>query len=98
MTKQQQFLMILQTMFLANAINLSLEPEEAKTKRSELSATSASIFMSNAIFASEQIPENMTAADAANEYGLYALNIAEYDLTNGPAWFHLECVAIPAYL
>ncbi len=68
MSKPLQFLMIVQTMFLANAINQTLEPDEALKNRHEISASGAFIFMDDAMFASERIPEDMSASEAANEF------------------------------
>ncbi len=55
-------------MVLANAVNLSSLPATAKEYRHEISATGVFITMDEAVRASGLIPEEMTAAEAANEF------------------------------
>jgi hypothetical protein len=74
MTKQEQFLLIVQTSVLSNAINLASIPEQANKYRHEISSTGVFGTMMEAIYVSERIPENMGAADAANEFVTYFLS------------------------
>jgi len=67
MTKQDQFLYIVQTAILANGINLSSQADSEKY-RHEFSATGVLGMLNEAIRASERIPENMEAYDAAHEF------------------------------
>jgi hypothetical protein len=73
MTKTEQFLWIVQTTTLANAINLASDPEYAEKYRIEVSATGALIIADEAVRASEMIPEDMTAFEAANEFCYFML-------------------------
>jgi hypothetical protein len=68
MTKQEQFLWIVQTMVLANAINVSTRKPISDEDRTLVSATGAFISMDEAIRASGLIPQDMNAAEAANEF------------------------------
>jgi hypothetical protein len=73
MTKQEQFLWIVQTMVLANAVNMASRPESAEEYRTEISASGVFITMDDAVYASERIPEHMTAAEAAHEFCSFSL-------------------------
>lgn len=68
MTKQEQFLWIVQTAILANAVNLCSNPEQNETYKLEHTATGVLMLADEAIDASERIPEAMSAFDAANEF------------------------------
>ena len=93
MTKQEQFLWIVQTTILANGINLSSQAAVAAKYRAEYSGTGVLITADDAIYASERIPENKTAYQAANEfcsYILHNLRDAEEKANNDvklPSWF-----------
>lgn len=86
MEKQEQFLWIVQTAFLANAINISLN-EDAKERRAEFSASGALIFMDEAVRASGMIPARMSAFEAANEFAGWALDSLREEGDKLPAWF-----------
>ena len=69
MTKQEQFLCIVQTTILANGINLSTSgAEDAKKYRHVYSATGVLILMDEAVRASGLIPDSLSAYEAANEF------------------------------
>lgn len=87
MGKEQQFLMIVQTMFLANAINQTIEPEEAKGNRHLISASGAFMFMDDAIYASERIPKKLSASEAAHDFATHWL---DGERTQTPQWFHRD--------
>lgn len=79
---------------LRNAINLASDPERADRYRHEISPTGAFGTCQEAVRASERIPANLSAADAAHEFFFYmADNIREYDESvDGkrqmvPSWF-----------
>lgn len=73
MSKADHFLWIVQTVVLANAVQLSSQPARAKVFRDEISASGVFIAMDEAVRASEMIPQGMTAAEAANEFCTYML-------------------------
>lgn len=83
MTKQEQFLVMVQTAFLANGISLSIEPD-AGDHRTVFSASGAITFMDDAMRASTVIPEGMSAHEAAEQFARYALANLKGDL---PWWF-----------
>jgi chloramphenicol 3-O-phosphotransferase len=74
MDKRQQFLWIVQTTILTNAINLSSQPTMAKTYRHAMSATGVGFIIAEAVsWASGRIPDAMDVADAAHEFCVYML-------------------------
>ena len=73
MTKAERFLWIVQTTTLANVINLASDPELAGKYRVEKSAAGALILADEAVRASELIPEDMTAFEAANQFCYFML-------------------------
>lgn len=73
MTKQEQFLFLVQTAALSNGINLASDPDTRDKYRHEYSATGIMGTMLDAIHASECIPDSMTAHDAAVEFCTYML-------------------------
>ena len=94
MSKREQFLYIVQTAVLANGINLiSSSPEMTQKYRHEFSATGVLGLMGDAIYASERIPGNLTAVEAATEFCAYMFfNLRESAEEAGaemkcPAWF-----------
>ena len=94
MTKQEQFLWIVQTMVLANAINVSTRKPISEEDRTLISATGAFISMDEAIRASGLIPQDMNAAEAANEFCSFMLrNLRETEekaaghRSECPHWF-----------
>lgn len=85
-TKQERFLWMVQTVYLSNAINRSLD-DEALERRHEFSATGTIGFTSDALEASERIPDHMSAAEAADEFlGWMIEHLREPDDTV-PGWF-----------
>jgi hypothetical protein len=94
MTKQEQFLWIAQTTVIANAIDSSPQPDRAEQYGAELFATDAFIAMEEAVHASGFIPDNLSAAQAANEFCTFMLKNmrdAEENATGKalavPLWF-----------
>jgi len=93
MTKQEQFLWVVQTMCLANAINLASRPERAEEYRTEISASGSFITMDEAVRASERIPDDLTASEAANEFCSFMFrNLRDAEEAAGkpmnvPYWF-----------
>lgn len=87
MSKQAQFLWAVQTIMLTNAINLALEPEDARKQRHIFSATGTMGTLHDVVYASERIPDAMTAIDAANEFCGYMLENLRESGAKVPAWF-----------
>jgi hypothetical protein len=73
MNKQEQFLWIVQTTILANAVNMASTPEFAERYRHVISATGTGIVAEDAVRASGLIPEEMSATAAAKEFCTYML-------------------------
>jgi hypothetical protein len=73
MTKQEQFLWIVQATVIANAINLSSRPVWAERHKADISEMGVFIAMDEAVRASGLIPEILTAAQAANEFCTFTL-------------------------
>lgn len=67
MTKQEQFLWAVQTTLLANSIYLIRKPEQIEGKGHIISATGMSNSIRAVLAASERIPANLSAFDAAME-------------------------------
>lgn len=94
MGKPEQFLWVVQTLMLRNAINLAADPERLERYRHEISATGAFGTCQDALWASERIPSNMSAAEAAHEFFFYmADNLRDQDekaegkRPRAPGWF-----------
>lgn len=87
MSKQEQFLWAVQTIVLANAINLSLDPEDAKQQRHIFSATGTMGTLGDALYASERIPPDLSAIDAANDFCSYMLSNLREKGDKVPSWF-----------
>jgi hypothetical protein len=84
MTKQEQFLWIVQTCLLANAINVS-NGSEADRFRHEVSATGMFGNADEALRASELIPHDMDAASAAHDFVFFICsNLRERDDAGSP--------------
>ena len=73
MSKQEQFLWVVQTMVLANAVNLSSDPERAAKYKTQISATGVYMIMDDAINTSEHIPDDLSATEAAHEFCTFRL-------------------------
>jgi hypothetical protein len=86
MDRPQQFIAMVQTAFLANAINVSLE-SDAIERRTELSAYTALGFMDDALWAAGRIPEHMSAAEAAHDFVSWMLPDLRDEGDQVPAWF-----------
>lgn len=82
MTKQDQFLYIIQTMAIAHGINMSLE-DNAKEFRHEFSPSGVFILLDDAIYASERIPDELDAPRAANEFWAHRMDSED----SGATWF-----------
>jgi hypothetical protein len=93
MTKQEQFLFIVQTAILANGINLSSRAESSEKYRHEFSATGVLGMLDDSIHASDRIPDNMSAYEAAHEFcnfifgNLRKENKADGTKLDVPRWF-----------
>jgi len=80
MTKQQEFLLIVQTTILANAVHLAADPDAKEKYRADRSGTGVFNAIADAIEASRTIPDEMAARDAANDFVTYALtNQRDYE-------------------
>ena len=91
--KQQEFLWIVQTCLLANAINLS-SGLSADKYRHEISATGMYGNADDAMTASKMIPAWMTASEAAHEFVFFMCSnlrdddeATDREATQCPAWF-----------
>jgi hypothetical protein len=81
--KKFQFIATAQTVIINNAINLSLN-EGAKEQRHIFSATGTLIIMDQLFHSAENIPADMTAYEAANEFCTYFLeNLREIETKAG---------------
>ena len=93
MTKQEQFLWIVQTAILANGIDLISRAATAERYREVYSAGGAREVMAEALAASEMIPDDMPATDAADDFCSWSLeNLRDMvERAEGqaepPAWF-----------
>lgn len=87
MSKQQQFLWAVQTALLANAINLSLEPPNAIANRHIISASGTLGTLGDALYASERIPDDLSAIEAANDFCGYMLANLRGEGDTVPSWF-----------
>ncbi|MFY4713447.1 hypothetical protein ACVCH0_01040 [Burkholderia glumae] len=87
MSKQEQFLWAVQTIMLSNAINMSLDTDKATGMRHVFSATGVMGALHDVVYASERIPEALSAVDAANEFCGYMLANLREDGAKIPVWF-----------
>jgi hypothetical protein len=86
MDKAQQFIAMVQTVFLANAVNRALGPN-ALDRRAEFSASGALIFMNEALDAATKIPANMSPAEAAESFAGWMLQSLREPGDRVPSWF-----------
>lgn len=86
-SKQEQFLWMVQTRLLANAVNLASDPNSSQQFRHEISATRLGFNTSEAVYASERIPEDMDAIDAADDFCEYMLSNLRPEGMDLPYWF-----------
>ncbi|MTI18702.1 hypothetical protein E1162_15765 [Rhodobacteraceae bacterium RKSG542] len=95
MTKQEEFLWIVQTAILSNSISLAANSDTSHAKKYSYvySERGVRIVMREAVRASRIIPSTMDAADAADEFNVYMLknlrDILDSDssLKECPSWF-----------
>lgn len=85
--KKFQFITEVQTALLANAINLSLEPDKALSQRHIFSAAGMLGHMDDAFYAAERIPPNLTANEAAWEFVGFACKNLREPGDKVPTWF-----------
>lgn len=85
--KKFQFITEVQTALLANAVNLSLEPNEALSQRHIFSATGILGHMDDAFYAAERIPPNLTAHEAACDFVGFACENLREPGEKVPTWF-----------
>ena len=95
MTKQEQFLWIVQTTILANNIRLATDPaaigptddRDRSLRLAGFSATATFGLCTDAIDASKRIPNQMSAEDAAHDWIFWMLgNLRDAD-AKLPNWF-----------
>ncbi|CAE6823691.1 hypothetical protein R70006_06330 [Paraburkholderia domus] len=85
MSKQEQFLWAVQTIVMANSIDLSVDSSIIPGQRGKFTATVTIVAL--ALHASERIPSDMRVIDAAYEFCKFTLpNLRENGATC-PAWF-----------
>jgi hypothetical protein len=70
LTKQQQFLWIVQTALLVNVVNQTIEWKQG-SDRSNVSMTGNWTAITEPLWASARIPNDLTAEEAAHEYCYY---------------------------
>lgn len=92
MTKQEQFLWIVQTTILANGIELITRPDTSHRYRHVYSAVNAKGMMADALDASELIPADLSAEEAADDFCIWMLeNLRDEVEAEGtaevPTWF-----------
>ncbi|MCM2294761.1 hypothetical protein NAC44_20760 [Allorhizobium sp. BGMRC 0089] len=93
MTKQEEFMWIVQTAILANGINLASREDTRDSYIETYSSTGVRIVMREAIRASRLIPQTMDAADAADEFCIWMFRNHQDTLrkdnpkANVPKWF-----------
>ena len=88
MTKQEQFLWAVQTMVLANSINVTTQPNFNETKRHIVSVTGLSNTVRAALAASEKIPTDLSATAAAMEFCGWILENLRGNEDCTPSWFN----------
>ncbi|HXC95935.1 MAG TPA: hypothetical protein VNU92_09545 [Edaphobacter sp.] len=86
MTKQEQFLWVVQTMVLTNSVNVASNPA---IDRSAMSVTGLIVAAGEALRASELIPDDMSAIEAANEFCYSMLPNLREKGVRVPSWFAL---------
>lgn len=93
MTKQEEFLWLVQTVILANAIDITVN-RNAPRYAHEIDAAKVLGIGSTALMASRRIPPEMSASDAATEFCFYMLEhlrhaaeAAEGRSAACPEWF-----------
>ena len=94
MTKQEQFLWIAQTAILADTLARVSHPHSSLQQHSPSSTSTAISVSSQAVYASEHIPEDMSPFEAVHEFCLFTLwsrddpsDTAERESFHVPHWF-----------
>lgn len=87
MGKEEQFLWAVQTIMLANAVNLATNPERLERYRHVMSATGMIGLVRDALEAATRIPERMPPDQAADEFCGYMLENLREPGERVPAWF-----------
>lgn len=88
MTKQEQFLWAVQTLLLTNSVNVTTQPGFNEAKRHIVSTTGVSNSVRAALAASEKIPADLSASDAAMEFCRWMLENLREDSAKMPAWIY----------
>jgi len=86
-TKQEQFLWIVQTCIMANGINMSTQPEYADERRHQYSGVGAKNLMADAVRASLRIPNDLDATDAADDFCIFMVLGDRERRGECPEWF-----------
>lgn len=93
MTRAEEFLWIVQTAILANAVNLATNADQKTDYQHAYSSTGVRIVMREAIRASKLIPDDMDVADAADEFCIWMfanhrdVERKENPQADCPSWF-----------
>ena len=88
MTKQEQFLWAVQTMVLANSVNVTTQPGFNETKRHIVSVTGLSNTVRAAPAASEKLPADLSATAAAMEFCGWMLKNLRGNNDKMPGWIY----------
>lgn len=88
MTKQEQFLWAVQTLVLTNSINVTSQPSFDESKRHIVSFTGVSNTVRAALAASEKIPVDLTAFEAALELCGWMLDNLKDQDAKMPLWIY----------
>jgi hypothetical protein len=92
LSKQEQFLWIVQTTILANAINVT-SGEVSEEYRTDISGNGVFIMMDEAVRASELIPDDMEVTEASDDFCTWVIKKWRDDAELGgkrltvPGWF-----------
>jgi hypothetical protein len=87
MTRQEQFLLVVQTAILTNSIHLATDAAERVSSKATYSATGVLSVMDEAIRASERIPFDKTPFQAAHEFCFFMLENLREPGAVCPEWF-----------
>ena len=85
--KQEQFLWLVQTIILSNAMGLRSGPEELRTFQDATTVVGLSHAAAEALLASERIPFELTASEAAIEFCSFVLENLRPAGSRCPRWF-----------
>ena len=87
MTNQEQFLWLVQTIILTNAVNIASQPDYIEKFRHVVGAVGVSHIASEALWASDRIPTEMDPSEAAGSFCGYMLHNLRAEGDVCPAWF-----------